>query len=157
GPSKRQRPRMLGAEACARQVYHNQTEPARRAQRVRRGFYLLAMSAARMVVAQLLLVLCCAGAEPRLAIPRKVWAESGTNILGAPSPDGRFLSYVDAATGDLAIRDLGSGAGRRLTHNKENTRGQFAYFSVISPDNKRVAYAWFNDEKFYDLRVTSVD
>jgi Tol biopolymer transport system component len=88
---------------------------------------------------------------------RKVWGDPGTNILGAPSPDGRYLSYVDASTGDLALLDLAKGEKRRLTRNASGGKGEFAYFSIISPDNRRIAYAWFNDQKFYDLRIVGLD
>lgn len=88
--------------------------------------------------------------------PRRVWAERGTNTLGAPSGDGRFLSFVDAETGDLALLDVVTGGKRRLTDNHARGKSdEFAYFSVIAPNGREVAYAWFNDEKFYDLRVTS--
>src|SRR5688500_18387573 len=84
---------------------------------------------------------------------RKIWGDPGTNILGAPSPDGRYLSYVDASTGDLALLDLVKGDKRRLTHKAPGSKpGEFAYFSIISPDNRMIAYAWFNSQKFYDLR-----
>ncbi len=89
--------------------------------------------------------------------PRRLWAGAATDVLGAPSPDGRYVSVVDPESGDLAVREVGTGKVRRLTSNdREQDEGQFAYFSVISPDNKWVAYAWFNDEKFYELRVVAM-
>src|SRR5262245_10449300 len=78
-------------------------------------------------------------------------------ILGGPSPDGRFLSCLDPETGDLALLDLASGQRRRLTHKASPQSPEFAYFSVVSPDSHRIAYAWFNQEKFYELRVIAVD
>jgi Tol biopolymer transport system component len=87
-----------------------------------------------------------------------VWAGSDVNTLGAPSLDGRYLSCVDTKTGDLALRDLATGRQRRLTHKDPvQNKGEFAYFSVISPDGSQVAYAWFNDKKFYELRVVGTD
>jgi Tol biopolymer transport system component len=77
-------------------------------------------------------------------------------LLGAPSRDGRYLSHVDAATHNLALRDLALGRSRLLTARAAES-GEFAYFSIPSPDARRVAYAWFNDEGFYDLRVTDRD
>jgi len=62
---------------------------------------------------------------------------------------------VDAESGDLAIRDLASGEKRRLTRSRDSR--QFAYFSTISPDNRLIAYAWFNAEKFYELRIMALD
>ncbi|MGH9630013.1 MAG: TolB family protein, partial [Bryobacteraceae bacterium] len=99
-----------------------------------------------------------AAQESAPAAPRRVWAEAATNLLGSPSPDGRYLSFVDAATGDLALRDLKTGTTRRLTRKAERaTPGEFAYFSVISPDGAQVAYAWFNEKGFYELRTVGVD
>lgn len=73
-----------------------------------------------------------------------------------PSPQGRFLSCIDPDTGDLAIRDLASGKLRRLTHRAPGSK-EFAYFSAVSPDSRHIAYAWFNESGFYDLRVAAVE
>jgi len=73
---------------------------------------------------------------PTLAV-RRVWAGPGVDT-GAPSLDGRYLSYVDWTTSDLAIRDLATGQNRRLT----NKQGGYPYFSKISPDSQQVAYSW---------------
>jgi Tol biopolymer transport system component len=85
---------------------------------------------------------------------RRVWAGPGVDALGAPSPDGRYLSYVDRATGDLAVRELATGTNRRLTNKgswAEST--EFAEFSIISPDGAQVAYAWADEHERYDLRL----
>ena len=97
-------------------------------------------------------------AAAQFSEPRCLWAGVGADVLGAPSPDRRYVSVVDPDSGDLALREVSSGRLRRLTHkNSEQDEGQFAYFSVISPDSKWVAYAWFNDEKFYELRVVAMN
>jgi len=88
---------------------------------------------------------------------RPVWSEPGINLLGTPSLDGKYLSFVDTTTGDLAVRDLVAGKNIRLTHKGPSARKEFAYFSSISPDSRQVAYAWFNDEGFYDLRLAGMD
>jgi len=94
----------------------------------------------------------------RGATVRQVWADRRTDLLGAPSLDGRYLAFVDWETGDLAVRDLATGQNYRLT-NKGSWRdsAEYAYFSVISPDSRQVAYAWFNEQKFYELRVVSIE
>jgi len=102
-----------------------------------------------------MMTLLLAAGERPLLTPRQVWATAETNLLGGPSPDGRFVSFADSETGDLALRNLETGEKRRLTRN--TAHGQFAYFSTISPDSRQVAYAWFNEEKFYELRVVGVD
>ena len=35
---------------------------------------------------------------------------------GSVSPDGRYLSFTDSTTGDLAVHDLETGENRRLTN-----------------------------------------
>lgn len=75
--------------------------------------------------------------------------------MGAPSPDGRFLTIVDPTHGDLAIRLTATGEVQRITANAAGSP-EFAYFSIVSPDSKQIAYAWFNREKYYDLRVTNL-
>jgi Tol biopolymer transport system component len=104
---------------------------------------------------KVLILACLASAnaaDPTLQ-PRQVWAAPDTNLLGAPSPDGRFLSYADPATGSLALFDVAARRSRVLVPGKS---GEFAYFSTVSRDGKQVAYAWFNQEKFYELRAVSV-
>lgn len=112
-------------------------------------------------VAALLILTCmpASSVEPGLRAGfRRIWADSKTNALGAPSPDGRYLSFVDWETGDLAVRDLATGENHRLT-NKGSWRdsAEYAYFSIFSPDSRQVAYAWFNEKKFYELRVLSLE
>ena len=91
------------------------------------------------------------------ALKRQVWADERTNTLGAPSPDGRYLSFVDTA-GNLAVRDLARGTSRALTSSAGGPPpGQFAYFSVFSRDSQQIAYAWFNEDGFYELRIVAMD
>ena len=97
-------------------------------------------------------------ADASTMVVRRVWAGPNVDILGAPSPDGRSLSYVDWETGDQAVRDLATGEKRRLT-NKGTwlESSEFALFSTMSPDGQQVAYAWFNKDLFYDLRIVGLD
>ena len=97
------------------------------------------------------------GEDRAVARARSIWADEGTNALGAPSPDGRYLSFVDV-DGNLAIRDLDTGASRALTTTAGGPPpGQFAYFSTFSRDSRQVAFAWFNAEGFYELRLIGLD
>ena len=91
-------------------------------------------------------------------VVRQVWAGPGVDALGTPSPDGRYLSYTDWETGDLAIRELATGKTRRLTgKGTQEQPSVFALNSVISPDNKHVAYSWTNEYGTYDLYVIGID
>jgi TolB protein len=97
------------------------------------------------------------GEERAAAQAGPIWADEQTNALGAPSPDGRHLSFVDS-DGNLAIRDLETHTVRALTSSAGGPApGQFAYFSIFSRDSRQVAFAWFNDEGFYELRVVALD
>lgn len=82
------------------------------------------------------------------AAPKPVFTDGAVTLLGTPSRDGRYISLVEH--GDLAVREIATGRSHRLTQAKGK---EFAYFSAISRDAKRVAYAWFNQEGFYELRL----
>jgi dipeptidyl aminopeptidase/acylaminoacyl peptidase len=84
---------------------------------------------------------------------RMVWNATGANVLGAPTTDGKWLTCVDQATGDLAVIETATTKLRRLTSKGPGAAKEFAYFSVASRDARQVAYAWFNEAGFYDLRV----
>lgn len=88
---------------------------------------------------------------------RQVWTGPGADVLGAVSPDGRFLSFVDWETGDLALRELGTGKNRRLTNKGSWMQSQeFALFSKWSPDGRQLAYQWYQGQ-FFELRVMDID
>ena len=85
------------------------------------------------------------------AAPRPLFTDSAVTLLGAPSPDGKYVSLVEHA--NLAIRSTATGQSTILT----TARGkEFAYFSAFSRDSQSLAYAWFNDEGFYELRVLPI-
>ncbi|MEZ5396177.1 MAG: hypothetical protein R2724_25685 [Bryobacterales bacterium] len=98
----------------------------------------------------ILLALLAAAAASPSGSTRKVWADASTNLLGGLSPDGKLLSYVERSSGDLGVYTLATGEKRLLTHNAENAP-TFAYFSAFSRDSRNLAYAWFNDQGFYEL------
>jgi len=87
-------------------------------------------------------------------VARQVWTGPEVDLTGGPSPDGRYLSYVDWETGDLALRDLSTGEKRLLTNRP---LGEFAFYSRVSPDGQQVAYVWVDSEAPYHLRVTSIN
>lgn len=98
---------------------------------------------------------------------RRVW-DDAIDIWGTVSADGRYLSFVDWSTGDLALRDLRTGQNRRLTKKP----GGWAVVAeaeanTISPDGKYVVYAWYAWDKGgeigdirrgrYEIRVIGTD
>jgi Tol biopolymer transport system component len=89
---------------------------------------------------------------------RQVWAGPLVDIMGAVSPDGRYLSFVDWISGDLAIRDLNSGTNRRLTNKGSWQQSpEFAMFSKWAPDSRRIAYQWYNENETFELRVIDIE
>jgi hypothetical protein len=88
---------------------------------------------------------------------RTVWSGPKVDIYGGGliSGDGRLLPYIDWSTGNLALHNLTSGGDRTLTDTAsfaDVSRQRYAGQSRISPDGKRIAYGWFNGER-YDLRL----
>jgi Tol biopolymer transport system component len=81
-------------------------------------------------------------------IVRRVWAGREPDFYAStPSPDGRYLTEVDWTTGDLALIDLVTGELRHVT-DKGPWEDSYSYAqsAVFSPDGRRIAYTWFNDE-----------
>src|SRR6185369_8680804 len=76
---------------------------------------------------------------------RQIPFESGYE---APSFDGRYLTYVDWSTGDLAVRDLKTGTKHRLTdlggYDKASRHADES--ALISPDGRQVAYVFFDNQ-----------
>ncbi|MBI4503361.1 MAG: PD40 domain-containing protein [Gemmatimonadetes bacterium] len=96
---------------------------------------------------------------PRI-VSRRLWAVENVDPWGAISPDGRFFTFTDWNTGNLAVRDLVNGTTRSLTNKKTWTDPLSAYAlgSVFSPDGRKIAYAWIKSgESYTELRVTGVD
>ena len=88
---------------------------------------------------------------------RRVWSGAGVDLTRSPSPDGRYLSIMDAETqGDLAIWEIASGQKRRLT-NKDRSTAEGVLASKWSPDGKRIAYVWLKKDFSGDLRVIGSD
>lgn len=97
------------------------------------------------------------GARSTELVTRRVWAGADVDDEGAPSPDGKYLTYVDWDTGDLAAFDLVTGEKRRLTHDGTYaTDNDFGGSSIPSPDGKHVAYEWYKDSKA-ELRIIGSD
>jgi Tol biopolymer transport system component len=89
---------------------------------------------------------------------RQVWSGPKVEHGGTISPDGRYLSYVDWETGDLALHEFATNSERRLTNKGTWAQSvDFAEGSAISRDGKQVAYAWYNSkDRRYELRLVSL-
>ncbi len=131
--------------AEARQAYErlvmefaDQTEPAR---------------VARGRLAALGIGTAAKGTEMTL---RRVWAGPDAIDVGGPSPDGRYLSYTDWKSPDLAIHDLVTGANRRVTRKKPGDPYAYPDSSIFSRDGKQIAYRWWF-EYVCEIRTIALD
>ena len=90
---------------------------------------------------------------------RKVWDDAVDSYFwGAPSPDGKLVTYIDWNNfANLGVRDLTTGEGRLLTDNKSWESGEMGYYSVFSPDGRRIAFAWQTKAGTVELRIIGTD
>ncbi|MFC1766201.1 M56 family metallopeptidase [Planctomycetota bacterium] len=86
---------------------------------------------------------------------RRVWSGPLLGLSGEPSPDGRYLSYVDWETGDLAIYEIATETKRRLTD--KDVSKEFALESRWSPDGTQIAYTWEKESPSVELRIVGLD
>jgi Tol biopolymer transport system component len=79
---------------------------------------------------------------------------------GGVSPEGRLLSFVDWSTqrGELAVMEIATGKRRRLTHKPLEDESWYSVdYSIFSPDGKKLAFARWNDNGTFDIRIINVD
>ena len=78
--------------------------------------------------------------------------------MGAPSPDGRYISFVDwPSNSNLSILDLNTKEKKCLTDFKND--GEQAYYSSWSPDGKKLAFFWWemgDNEDRYNISVVDI-
>jgi Tol biopolymer transport system component len=89
---------------------------------------------------------------------RQVWAgpDMDWNTDGAPSPDGRYLSFGSSPSGDVAIRDLITGEIRHITNDKQREADEI----IWSPDGKQLGYSVWTPggkDEIEELLVVGLD
>lgn len=80
----------------------------------------------------------CSPLVPRGVDARRLWVSGYVDFYAsAVSPDGRYVTEIDWTTGDLAIRDLGTGLLHRLTDKGSWERsGDYAHNARFSWDGR---------------------
>jgi len=94
----------------------------------------------------------------RVTVRRVLTAGDYMGLSGSSvSADGRYLTFIDWTTGDLAVHDLVTGENRRVTNKGPMSKVmEFAeFFMQFSRDGKQLAYIW--DRNGYELRVINLD
>jgi Tol biopolymer transport system component len=88
---------------------------------------------------------------------RKVLPDTDIEPLGSPSPDGRYISFIDwNSGGNVCILDLETNERRCLTDFQDPN--EEAYYSCWSPDGKQIAYFWWvYDKDQYNLSIVDVE
>lgn len=107
------------------------------------------VAAARQRLAALTAGAAARAGDSRLGIRRV----PDLDMYAKPSPDGKFLSFTDWQSGNLAILDVATGATRMLTKDGGRTGG-YAEFSAWSRDSSRIAYQWSGTDP--QLRIVSL-
>jgi Tol biopolymer transport system component len=89
-----------------------------------------------------------------------VWRDRKVDLTGSISTDGRYLSFIDWDTGNLALRDVVTGQNRIIVtaNNVPKTKlKEFAEESAMSPDGRLVAYTWYDGvADRCDLRIANL-
>jgi Tol biopolymer transport system component len=90
---------------------------------------------------------------------RRVYEGEGLEWGNGLSSDGRFLVYTDWDTGDLAVVDVVTTKSRQLTNKGglSTKSGEMGETSAFSPDDKQVAYGWYNKDKVPELWIIGFD
>jgi Tol biopolymer transport system component len=84
---------------------------------------------------------------------KKVWVG---DLEGTTTADGRWLSYVNPANGNLALHDLLNGTDRPVTADG-SWYGDFAGRSALARDGSQIAYTWFNAKgNRYEMRLAAL-
>jgi len=87
---------------------------------------------------------------------RRIWV-AGKDFPVGISPDDRYVVFTNLDSGDLGLRDLQSGEQRRITREASSVEWSYAaWAAAISPDGKRIAYAWMVGS-CEELRVSALD
>jgi Tol biopolymer transport system component len=87
-------------------------------------------------------------------LPSEKFGKWVTDPGTRPSPDGRYLAFVNWSFGNLAVYDATTSESRDLTTDGTwDPKSRFCDTLVWSPDGQQLAYVWFKEDEGVDLRV----
>jgi hypothetical protein len=94
-------------------------------------------------------ILCYPAASPFPGTTSRIFRRvPDLDMFARPSRDGKYLAFTDRKSGNLAVRDVVTGATQALTKNGTlgGGKSQHAMFSSWSRDSRKVAYQWNAEE-----------
>jgi hypothetical protein len=94
--------------------------------------------------------------EAKGIVVRKVREGSGYGCGGSPSPDGKYFSDMEWKSGNLLVRNLSTGEERVLTESSGDDL-ENAFYSVFSPDGRKLAYSWSKKDGKFGIRTIGLD
>jgi Tol biopolymer transport system component len=74
-------------------------------------------------------------------------------LLGEPSADGRWLSFTDGKTGNVAVLDLRNGSTRLLTNDANSGKNRYVTSSAFSADGRQLACGWYRGGDGAEVRI----
>lgn len=88
---------------------------------------------------------------------KQVWADPYDNS-GAPSPDGRYISFVNWRVPCKALYEIETGEWRDIpsTSGEWGEVSTWPENSIWSPDGKKLAYVWYGEEGV-SIRSVGID
>jgi len=90
-------------------------------------------------------------------VARRLVEGTEAYAFSALSPDGSFMSFVDSASGSLAVHDLDRGFQRPVTDLGIAMESDVWGSSVVSPDGRSIAYTRHSPDSGYEIRIIQVD
>lgn len=94
--------------------------------------------------------------KPLEIVARRMWVGPDPGRFGSVSTDGRYCSFTDGTVGYIGIRELATGRTWHVSPKKSRARWEGAYASLISPDARRLAYTWFNQERKTEIWISDL-
>jgi Tol biopolymer transport system component len=90
-------------------------------------------------------------------VARQLWPGDNSGGEASLSPDGRAVVTGPALAPSIsyAIRDVATGQIRKVLPDY-NPGTSLAEWPILSPDSKRIAYAWCCQDGAYEIRVSAV-
>ena len=93
---------------------------------------------------------------PVNVLAKYYFERTGIDPLSATSYNSQYLAYTDWTSGNLTIRNIMTNEIKELTHTSWEVSPEYAVQPVWSHDDKFIAFSWFREPAFLELRTISL-